>query len=385
MRPAVPSGAAIIGTGYMARVHTAAIRASGGVVLGIAGRSAERGQLAAQRLDIRRAFDSTDELIDSEEVRVVHVCTPNASHAAFAIRALRAGKDVVCEKPLALSPREASGIAEAVEESGRRLAVAFVYRYHPMAREASVRVRRGELGAVHSMAANYLQDWLLLDDDDDWRTNPEIGGRSRAFADIGSHAVDLVEFITGERIARVSALTRTVVPKRGGRTARNEDLASVHLVTQSGAIGQILISQIAAGFKNDLTVTVFGRERSLTFHQERPDTLWLGERDRGVVLSRDPSMLSAEAAALSSFPAGHPMGYQDAFNAFIADAYRAFAGLDAPALPDLEAGMRSVAVTEAVLASAELGTWTDIPLPLRTVPVPVIGGRGDAMAEGSQS
>ena len=144
---------------------------------------------------------------------------PTTSTCELAQRALEAGKHVVCEKPLALDADAARRLTAAALETGGTHAVPFVYRYYPTVREARERVRAGTTGSLRLMHGTYLQDWLLYQDDDNWRVNEEAGGASRAFADIGSHWCDLVEFVSGHRIARLAAQTMTVHPERLSRDA----------------------------------------------------------------------------------------------------------------------------------------------------------------------
>jgi predicted dehydrogenase len=274
---------------------------------------------------------------------------------------LTSGKHVVCEKPLATAPKDAWRIQLAAAETGRKVAVPFVYRFHPMVREAAARIRSGALGQVHSVVSSYLQDWLLDSEDNDWRVDPRLGGPSRAFADIGSHLCDLLEFVLGERLVRLSARTRTVRTHRNGHPVETEDLAGLLFETGTGTIGTAVVSQMAPGRKNRLAFEVMGTTASVAFDQESPDNLWFGLRQETRILTRDAAVLDPDAARLSVLPAGHPMGYQDAFNAFVADAYCHFEGGDPFGLPTSADGLRAVMLTAAVLSSAQSGQWVEIP------------------------
>lgn len=358
--PASTLRVGIIGGGFMAAVHSRAARAAGGSLVAGASSSPERGREAARRLGIADAFDRVEDLLADASVDVVHVCTPNSTHAAIARMALDAGKHVICEKPLATTSADAADLADLAAARGLVAAVPFVYRFHPMAREARARVAGGDLGRLVSVQGTYLQDWLARPQDDDWRVDPVRGGASRAFADIGSHLVDLVEFVVGERIVRLSARTRTVHDRRGGAAVATEDLAAVVVEFSGGAVGTIFVSQVAPGHKNGLVVEVAGTEASIRFEQERPEQLWIGGVEASAVVERDAERLAPDAARLSIVPAGHPMGYQDAFNAFVSDAYGAIATGHGPdGLPTFDDGLRAVRVTDAVLASAASGDWTE--------------------------
>lgn len=350
---------AIVGGGFMAEVHSRAIRAARAELTGIVSSTPERSAAAADRLGAARAYPSLDELLGDDGIDVVHVTTPNALHADQAAAVLAAGKDVVCEKPLATTVADAEGLVAAAE--GRTATVPFVYRFHPMVREARSRFASGQAGRVLSINASYLQDWLLGADDDNWRVDSTQGGRSRAFADIGSHLVDLVEFVSGDRVSRVSATKRTVFAERAAHSGiTTEDAVAVVVETRSGALGTLLVSQVAPGRKNRLWLEIAGSSESVAFDQEQPETLWVGRRKGSLVIPRDADQLSDDAARLCVVPSGHPQGYQDAFNAFVADTYAAVAGETPDGLPRFTDGLRAVRITDAVIDSAESGTWIEM-------------------------
>ncbi|MFD5865497.1 Gfo/Idh/MocA family protein [Agromyces sp. NPDC127015] len=354
--------AGFIGGGFMAAVHSRAARAARAELVGAASSTSGRAAAAAERLGLGAAYDSFEALLADPDIDVVHICTPNTTHARFARAALEAGKHVVCEKPLATTAADAVELVRLADERGLVAAVPFVYRFHPMVREARARVAAGETGRLLSVHGAYLQDWLSTPGDDDWRVDPALGGPSRAFADIGSHLVDLVEFVAGERIARLTASTSTAYAERADHVAvETEDLVALVVEFASGALGTLLVSQVAPGRKNALSIELAGTEASIRFEQERPDTLWVGRTAASSIIERDPARLDADAARLSLVPAGHPMGYQDAFNAFVADAYAAIDGARPDGLPVFADGLRAAQVTEAVLASAERRDWTEVP------------------------
>jgi len=356
-----PLRVGVVGGGFMGRVHTAAARAAGAQVVAVASSSPASASFAAAALGVPTAHDSVQDLLDDPGVDVVHLCAPNAVHAGLALAALAAGKHVVCEKPLATSVVDAEGLVLAARAAGRTAAVPFVYRYHPMVREARARVAAGLTGRVLSVRGSYLQDWLLDRDDVDWRVDSAAGGPSRAFADIGSHLVDLVEFVLGDRVARLSAVVDRVHDERGGRPVDTEDEAAVVFETAAGVIGTLFVSQVAPGRKNRLLVDVAGTAESLEFSQEEPDRLWIGRRAASEVVSRDAARLVPDAARLSTLPAGHPMGYHDAFTSFVRDVHDAVRGGRPEGLPSFEDGRRAVVVTESVLLAAAERRWVDVP------------------------
>lgn len=350
----------VLGGGFMARVHAAAARAAGSPLMAVASSTPARAADAARRLGAARSEADAAALIAASDIDIVHVCTPNATHADYALAALAAGRHVVCEKPLATTAADARRLVEAAADAGVVAAVPFAYRYHPMVREARARVARGEVGALLSVQGAYLQDWLLAASDDDWRADSAEGGPSRAFADIGSHLCDLLEFVAGEPIERLSAVTRRVFDRRGGREVGNEDIAALVVELRSGAVGSLLVSQMAPGRKNALVLELHGSQESLRFAQEQPEELWVGGRRGSQLLLRDPATADASSARLQRMPAGHPMGYQDAFDGFVADVHAAIRGEAPDGLPTFADGLRAALLAEAVLASAARHEWVEV-------------------------
>jgi predicted dehydrogenase len=354
--------AGFVGAGFMAEVHSRAARAAGAEIAGIASSSPASAARAKDRLGIEQAYGSVQDLIEDDAIDVIHVCTPNATHVALAEAALKAGKHVVCEKPLATNVQDAAHLVELAATAGTVATVPFVYRFHPMVREARERIASGQTGRISTIQGSYLQDWLLSQDDDNWRVDAGLGGPSRAFADIGSHLCDLIEFVTNDRITRVGALSRTLFSGRANHAdVQTEDLVTAVFETRNGAVGNLLVSQVAPGRKNRLMIEISGSESTVQFDQEAPETLWLGKRAGSQLLVRDPDALSPDAARLSVLPAGHPQGYQDAFNGFVADTYAAIGGEGPEGLPTFQDGLRAAVLTQSILESINSGHWTEVP------------------------
>jgi predicted dehydrogenase len=369
--------AAIAGTGFIGPVHLRAARLAGAEIVGISGSDPTRARAAAASLDVARVFDSSEELATDPEVDVVHICTPNHLHADLAQRAIEAGKHVVCEKPLATTAAAAAKLVDLAARAGVVAAVPFVYRFHPVVREARARIAGGASGAIHLIHGSYLQDWLSSPDDYNWRVDPALGGPSRAFADIGSHWCDLVEFVSGHRLARVSARTITAFGERmAGRASpfqravgerprvlvAGEDAVTMMFETDRGAAGTLVVSQVSPGRKNRLWFEIAAAGESIAFDQESPEQLWVGARDRQEIVLRDPARLSAAAARYATLPAGHAQGYGDAFNLFVADTYAAIrSGVSPDGLPTFHDGLRAARITEAVLVSARSQAWEEVP------------------------
>ena len=346
----------IIGTGFIGGVHAYAVRAAGGVLAHVAGESPEHAAAAARRLGAEHACASAEELINADDVNVVHVCTPNALHVPQAEAAIRAGKHVICEKPLATNPADARRLVEAAADAGLVAAVPFVYRFYPSVREARARIGAGDAGPLWLLHGSYLQDWLAGSDAVNWRVDPKLGGASRAFGDIGVHWCDLMEFTTGHRITRLIARMATAYPDR-----ITEDGAVVLFDTDRGASGSVVVSQVSLGRKNRLWFEFDGPSASYAFDQELPDSLWVGGQRGNQVVPRGPDTFSGPAAGYARLPAGHPQGYQDSFTAFVADVYAAIGGHKPDGLPVFADGLRAAVLTAAVVESATGETWVEVP------------------------
>jgi predicted dehydrogenase len=369
----------IIGAGFIGAVHAHAARRAGARVVGVTASTPERTAAAVARIGAERGFAAADDLLADPAIDVVHVCTPNDLHQSLSESALAAGKHVVCEKPLAVDVGAARAMQAAAEAADRVATVPFVYRFYPMVREARARVGDAS-GPARLVHGSYLQDWLSTEQDDNWRVDAAAGGRSRAFADIGSHWCDLVEFVTGDRIESLSAELVTALPERvaagdahafttastnglASRRIDTEDVALVAFRTRRGTAGSVVVSQISSGHKNQLRFEIALADATLAFDQEHPDSLWIGRRGPSEIAVRDAAHLHPSAAAYVTLPPGHPQGYQDCFDAFVADTYRAVAdGTDAgvDGLPTFADGARAAEITDAVLRSAASRKWVEV-------------------------
>ena len=389
--------AAIVGAGFIGPHHVDAIRRGGYAdVVAIVDRDPDRGPLTARALGVERAVLDLDTVLDDPSIDVVHICTPNQTHVAFAKAVMDAGKHVVVEKPIALDRAGAAALLEVAQRTQRHAAVALTYRGYPMVQRARELVRSGRLGRLRLVHGGYLQDWLSDASDYNWRLDSMEGGVSRAFADIGTHWFDVVEFMTGARVHAVMADLATLVPIRhrpvrsaaafsagSGATEAvtidTEDAATILLRFDDGARGAVIVSQVSPGHKNDLTVQLAGSEQSLAWAQEEPERLWLGARSESVVLTRAPST-DRWSAGVPALPAGHPEGWGGALRDLLRPFYAAIVAGDPPqegteaAYPTLADGARSVALIEAVVESSRLGRWVDV-RPIGAAPEAVIAER----------
>jgi predicted dehydrogenase len=360
-------------------VHRRAAMLAGAQILGVMASTPERSRQVAEDWGVEQAYGSIEEVADSK-AEIVHICTPNASHVPYAVALMQAGKHVLCEKPLGVSLEDARHAAQIADETGVINTIPFSYRFHPMVREMRARVQAEDFGAINLMHGSYLQDWLLNPRATSWRVDAKAGGPSRAFGDIGSHWCDLVEWVTGDRIARLVATTSITIKQRPAATAatfsaaetdaplvdvQTEDTALIMFRTVDDVAGSAVISQLSAGRKNRLWVEVDGMHQSAVFDQELGEQLWIGSESGAQLLVRDPNHGSAEQRRLSSLPAGHAQGYAQCFESYVADSYAAvdaYAGRgEVPdGLPTFADGARAAEICDAMLRSASSGDWVSV-------------------------
>ena len=353
--------AGIVGGGFMAGVHARAIRDAGHEVVGVTASSPESTAQAANKLGIGTSYSSWEALVCSTEVDVVHICTPNELHAPIIKAAFAEGKQVVCEKPISVSLEEALEIFDAADSASSGFAVPLVYRFYPIVREMRTRILAGDAGDIHLMHGSYLQDWLADSMSSNWRVDSLAGGASRAFADIGMHWCDLMEFVSSDRIVRLIANTSTAYETRSGSKVLTEDIANIIFETERGATGTLTVSQVSHGRKNRLWLEMSGSKASYSFDQENPDSMWIGGiSSNQIVMRGQEELIAPDSKRLVRVPSGHPQGYQDAFNAFMADAYASFLGEQPEGLPSLRDGVRSAALVQAVLESAASRQWVEV-------------------------
>ena len=351
--------AGVVGMGFIGEVHVRAIRAAGGIVHSVAAASREEAHAAAIKLGVANAL-TVEEMVTHPDIDVIHICTPNVFHAKMVELAIINGKNVICEKPLAVSVQEAEHLVQLAKLHNVVANIPFIYRYYPMIREAKSRIAnmREPLNLLHGY---YLQDWLSRETTVNWRIDSSLGGPSRAFGDIGVHWCDLLEYVTGHRIIRLNAHLMRVFNNRGNQQQiSTEDGATIIFETDKGACGSVVLSQVSAGSKNKLWFSFETVNESFVFDQESPNSLRIGGLDSNQIVLRGSSTESPTAGKYSILPAGHPQGYQDCFNAFISDSYQQISGIEVDGMPTFTDGLRAARLTEAVLESAELREWVDV-------------------------
>jgi predicted dehydrogenase len=379
-----PVPVALIGGGFIGQVHAEALRRIGVPVVGLLGSSPDRARIAAERMGMRSVYEDLDELLDDDRVQSVHIASPNGAHFEQARRVLESGRHVVCEKPLATRASETSQLlALAQSRPKQAAAVNYNVRFYPQCQEMRARVARGDLGRILSVTGSYTQDWLLLQHDYNWRVEPDGGTNLRAIADIGTHWMDLAQFVVGRPIHSVCADLSTFHARRwrtsgpsdtfGGTSAAQareevdvstEDYGAVILRFSGGIHGSFHVSQMFAGRKNRLVLEVAGTEGALAWDSESPEFLWLGRRDQtNGLLSRDPALLTPQAAMTAHYPGGHAEGFPDTFKQLYLAVYSWIAdGGRAPAsFPDFADGHREIQLCEAIATSSRQSCWVVVP------------------------
>ncbi len=379
---------AVIGTGFMGRVHLEALRRVENVdVVEIAATSIDKARAAAEGFNVLNATGDWMDVIRDPSIDAVHIATPNAEHFPMAKAAFEAGKHVLCEKPLAMSSAEAQALVELQAAKGLRGAVGHNLRYYPMVQQMRRMREAGSFGDILVVQGTYSQDWLLYDTDWNWRIDPKVGGPSRAMADIGSHFFDMAEHVTGLKVSSLCSDWQTFWPVRqlakgSGETfsarpgaARStvgmevvtEDFgATLFHMTKNGkdqARGAMTASQVSAGRKNGLVLEIYGTKGGASWRQEQPNELWLGHRDApNQVLLKDPALMDAKASAFADFPGGHAEGYPDTHKQLFRRFYAAIADPSlTPDYPQMRDGLRQMKILDAQMASNTARAWVEVP------------------------
>lgn len=375
---------AIIGTGFMGRVHLEAVRRLEYVeAAAIAGRNADAARRLGAGFSTPKIAADYREILRDPAIDVVHICTPNAQHFSMAKEALQAGKHVICEKPLATSVEEGEELVSIAERQGLRNCVCHNLRYYPMVQQMRRMREDGDLGEILVVQGTYFQDWLLYDTDWNWRVDAKAGGPSRCMADIGLHWFDMAEHVTGLCVTSLCADLQTFHPSRrkpkhsvetfSNKLLSPEDYRETAVDTEDfGAVifrmgertrGTVTASQVSAGRKNRLSIEICGTRASVAWNQERPDELWVGHRNAGnEIVVKDPSLLKPAVRDYADLPGGHSEGYDDTFKQVFRRFYASISNPGgAPEYPQFIDGMRQLTILNAVLQSHRMQSWIDVP------------------------
>lgn len=320
--------AAVVGIGFLGIQHIEAIRRIPHTeVVAIVGRDLEKTQHQAKELGVEHAFVSVTDLINSSlNIDVVHNCTPNGLHYSINKELIEANIHVFGEKPFTVNSSESEELVNLAIDKNVKGGVNFNYRQNIMVSEMKERVKIQSIGKPWFVHVEYLQDWLLFQDDYDWRMDPEMGGESRAIGDIGSHCFDTIQHILGENIVEVEVKNLRKFNQRfdHGTThdITDEDVSIIFITFESGLNGLIRLSQVSAGKKNEFKISIEGDKQTLEWNQERPDRLWIGNRDIGnTEIYASKQYLTDAATDVAALPNGHPVGWHDAVTQGIQNFY----------------------------------------------------------------
>jgi predicted dehydrogenase len=290
-------------------------------------------------------------------IKAIHICTPSAVHFSMAKAALEAGKHVLREKPLATSARDAAALVQLAQSKGLRNCTCHNLRYYPMVQHMRRMREDGDLGEILIVQGTYSQDWLLHETDWNWRMDSKQSGPSRALAEIGSHWCDMAEHVTGRRITAVCADLQTFHKSRD-----TEDFGAVVFRMGDRARGTFTASQVSAGRKNRLSIEIYGSKSGVAWDQERPDELWIGNRDtNNQIIIKDPALLKEAARSYADLPGGHSEGYDDTFKQVFRRFYASIEDAGAqPEYPEFADGLRQLVVLEAELESHRRHAWEHV-------------------------
>jgi predicted dehydrogenase len=374
----------VVGTGFIGPAHIEALRRLPNIdVVALCEVNIELATAKAAQLGIERPC-TFEQLLAMEDVQCVHICTPNFLHFSQSKAVLLAGKHVVCEKPLAKDLHEAEELVELAAKTGLVNAVHFNLRYYPLVRQMKMMKEKGELGEVYSIIGSYLQDWLFYETDYNWRLEPDKSGDSRAIADIGSHLLDIIEYITGLKTVQVMADFNTVHKNRkkplkpletySGKMLAPEDYADVPINTEdhanvmlrfdNGNTGSVVVSQVSAGRKNQLKLEISGSQKTVAWNSESPNEVWIGARDNAnSLLIRDPSLVHEEVRSLITYPGGHNEGFGDTSKQLFKEVYEAVAAGKPPInpkYPTFADGLRELLICERILESNKKQAWVTV-------------------------
>lgn len=371
----------VVGTGFVGGRHIDAIaRIPQARLAAVVDNCEEKGRQIAEQYGAHY-YRTTEEMLEAEELDVVHNCTPTSMHFEIDAQIIRAGKHLYCEKPLTLNAREGQQLTELLKEHPVANGVNLNYRMNALLQDLHDRVKSGELGRSFMVSANYIQDWMMKPDDYDWRLDPQLGGDSRAIADIGSHLFDTTQFVLDQKIVAVNARLLTVHPTRqqyektGGTFSKekgkllrevpvvNEDAAFIMARFEDGTEGIFQVSQVSAGHKNDMRLRFDFETCSCEWRQEQNDLLYIGRRDEpNQVKYREAPALTSRAAAYTGLPAGHPEGWNDALYQAIRAFYDSILTNGGGVQPyaTVEQAAWVMKIIEACLTSHKAGRWVDV-------------------------
>ncbi len=373
--------AGVVGMGFVGQIHVEILRRLGNVEV-VALADTIGAQQAAEKAGVSAYFTDFRKMIDTMHLDVLHVCTPNNSHFEIAMYALDHGVHVLCEKPMTTSIEQAEKLAQKTDETGLILALNFHNRFYPMTHHMRNIIRDGQLGDIFSITGTYTQDWLLNQVDYSWRLGVEESGKTRVVADIGSHWMDLAEYVSGKRITHVCADFTIIHPIRkkpiksiqAYSTEKftdadyedipvvTEDNASILFRFEDGAKGSAFFSQVIAGKSVAIDLLVGGYKKSAEWNSEACNKLVIGNKDSFCeVLEKGFANVHPKTRPLVSYPLGHLEGFPDAFKQCFRQVYDRIGDPSAPMdFATARDGLHEVILCERIYESNQEGRWVAI-------------------------
>jgi predicted dehydrogenase len=360
----------VVGTGFIGLAHVDALRrVENAEVTALA--DVVNAKEKAEELNIKNSFSDYKEMIDKAGLDAIHICTPNNTHFEIAMYAMEKGLHVVCEKPFMHTVEEAEKAVITAKEKNIANAVNFHNRFYPATNNLKNLIKDGELGDIFSVHGGYVQDWLLYDTDFNWRLLSKNSGKTMVIGDIGSHWIDLVEFITGLRITEVFAEFSCVYPERKRKLPSGEyesikidteQIAYVLLRFENGAIGSGVFSTMVAGKKNKTFLTVSGKKMSGEWDSESINDMFLGRRNEGNIrITKDPNLVHPDTKPIIAYPGGHAEGFPDAFRQHFRQFYKSIENTGMKKdFATFEDGLRDMVICDKVFESAKSGKWIKI-------------------------
>jgi len=361
--------AAVIGSGFIGAAHVDALNRVPGVEV-IALVDIMDAECKAQELDISYGFVDYREMIEECKPDCIHICTPNNTHKEIAMYAFEHGVNVICEKPMARNAEEAKEMLDAAEKSGLVHAVNFHNRFYPANHQLRHMIKDGDLGKIYGIHGGYLQDCFSKESDFNWRMLSKNGGSTRVTSDIGSHWIDLAEYLIGSKVKEVFAEFQTDLPIRkmtqAGEnkdvTVDTEDTSYIMLRFENGVIGNAVFSQVFQGKKNQITIRISGAEISAEWDSENIGDLSLGYRNEANrLLTKDRALVHPNTAPIVTYPGGHVEGFPDAFKQNFISIYGAVRG-QKPTSPyaTFADGLHQMVVLDKLLESSKAGRWINL-------------------------
>lgn len=366
----------IIGIGKIGLAQIKAIKSienSGyAELIAISSRDPRKAQAICKHYGIPACYSDYRIMLENAALDVVHNCTPNMVHYEINKQSILVGCHILSEKPLTVNSAQSAELVALAGEKGVLSAVNFVYRHYSVIQHIKKMIEECWFGNVYAVHGTYLQDWLLYDTDYDWRVEARLGGPSRALADIGSHWLDIAQFILGQNITELVADFATFVPTRGkliGKGAADlqtievdtEDYASMLFRFDRGAHGSLTVSQVSAGQKSGLSFEIDCSKASVCWTHEHPGYAEIRYRDASKrILAGNGELLQTESGEIAKKGSQSAENISIAQKNMIENFYRSILYSEKPSYADFEEGHRIVCIVEAAIKSQHNGTWVSV-------------------------